>query len=231
MRIRILSLAALVVALGVGAQALGQADPNQNPGAALLQQLQENMNNAGVTPRDVIQSFGQQMQDGTFDPQAFRQQLQDSGIINQNMIDQFQQMRNQYQNQNPNRTTQRQVTTLQVVLNATDEEWQILGPRIQRVMDLRSDLEQAADAWQAPQNNFGYAQQRTPIGPVGAALADLRNTLQDPTAPDADVRVKLSAYRDACVKAKADLTNARTDLVNYLTLRQEGILLTMLIVE
>jgi hypothetical protein len=236
MRTRILSLAALILSSGIGVQALGQVDPNQNPAASLMQQLQENMNNAGVTPRDLAQQLRQQMQDGTFNVQDFAQQLQQQGVINQGMIDQFSQMRNQYQNQrNQNRNAPRQTNTLQVILNASDEEWTILGPRIQRVMDLSNDLNQAAGNTQAPQRNFGMAQQQqqqqTAAGPVTAALADLRNLLQNPESSDAAVREKLAAYRQVRARATADLASARTDLVNYLTLRQEGILLNMLIVD
>ncbi len=233
MRTRILSLSALILSLGIGAQALGQADPNQNPAASLLQQLQENMNNAGVTPRDLAQQAREQMQNGTFNLQDFAQQLQQQGVINQGMVDQFNQMRNQYQNQrNQNRNAPRQMNTLQALLNASDEEWTVLGPRIQRVLDLSNDLNQATSGMQSQQRNMGYApQQQTQTGPVGAALADLRNVLQNPEAADATVREKLAAYRQARVRVTADLASARTDLVNYLTLRQEGILLNMLIVE
>lgn len=234
MRTRLLSVAALALSLAIGSHAQGQVDPN-NPGAAILQQLQENMNNAGVDPREFIQGIGQQIQQGTFDPQALRQQLQESGIINQGMVDQFNQLRNQVQNrvQNQNQfgNTQRQVTTtLQQYLNAGNDEWSVLSPRIQRVIDLSNDFNQAGNP--PPQNNRAFAAQQQPaLGPVGAALADLRNVLEDPNSPDSSVKEKLSAYREARKKVGFDLANARTDLLNLLTLRQEAILLTMLIVE
>jgi hypothetical protein len=234
MRIRLLPLSALFLTLGIGARVLGQADPNQNPGASLLQQLQQNMNNAGVTPEDLRQQIGQQLQDGTFNIRDFAQQLQQQGVINQGMMDQFNQMRNQAQDQrNQNRNSPRQMTTLQVLLNASDEEWTVLGPRIQRVLDLSNDLNQATGTMQSQQRNVGFAQQQqqTPNGPVGAALADLRIVLQNPESPDSAVREKLAVYRQARARVNVDLASARVDLVNYLTLRQEGILLNMLVVE
>jgi hypothetical protein len=236
MRIRLLAVAALVLSLGLGSHSLGQVDPNQNPFGGIMQQLQENMNNAGVTPRDVLQNLGQQIQEGTFDPQAFQQQLQESGIINQGMLDQFNQLRNQFQNQNPNRNqfgnSQRQMTTLQALLNAGPDEWTVLSPRIQRVIDLSNDYNQAVNNPQIIQPNVAFAAQQQPaLGPVGAALADLRNLLQNPDASDSNVKEKLGAYREARKRVASDLATARAELVNILTLRQEGILMNMLIVE
>jgi hypothetical protein len=197
-----------------------------------MQQLQENMNNAGVTPRDIVQELGQQLQNGTFDPQSFRQQLQDSGIINQGMIDQYNQARNQYQNQYQNqyRNPQRQMSTLQQLLNAGDAEWTVLGPRIQRVIDLSNDLDSVNN--QPAQRNAAYAAQQQPaLGPVAAALADLRNLLQDPESSNSSVREKLAAFREARAKVTSDLATARLELISVLTLRQEAILLNMLILE
>jgi hypothetical protein len=234
MRTPLLALAALFLSLALGSDALGQADPNQNPGASLRQQLIDNMNNAGVTPRDILQQAGQQMQDGTFNIQDFTQQLQQQGVINQGMLDQFNQMRNQAQNQGgfQGRNQQRQMSNLQQLLNATDDEWAVLGPRIQRVLDLSNDFNQAANNPPSQFRNQGAPQQQpTPTAPVAAALADLRNLLQDPNSPDSSVREKLTAYRQARAKVAADLAGARIDLLNVLTLRQESILLTMLIVE
>ena len=61
MRWQLPTLAAFALALTAATLALAQADPNQpapDP-QAIIQQLRDNMNNAGVTPRDLIQQVGQ----------------------------------------------------------------------------------------------------------------------------------------------------------------------------
>jgi len=226
MRWQLFALAIFTLALGGGTQALGQADPNQpapDP-QAFIQQLRDNMNNAGVTPRDLIQQAGQQMQNGTFDPQAFGQQLQQQGIINQGMLDQLNQMRNQAQNFNQ----QRQMTTLQQQLNASDEEWGVLGPRIQRILDLTNDLGQA-NGNVAVRAGVGAAQ--ASAGPVAKALAELKAALQDENAAEAEVTAKLTAYRGVRQRALAELSSARQDLLGVVTLRQEAILLNLTILD
>ena len=213
-------LTVLVAAVGLVAPVVAQVDPNQPPN--VLQQIQENMNNAGVTPQDLIQQARDQIQqNGTFDPQAFTQQLQQQGIINQGMLDQFQQQRNQMQQRNQ----QRQMTSLQQLLNSPDDEWAVLGSKIQRVMDLNADLNPAA---QSPNQRGQFVQQATAAqGPVTKAMVELRTLLQNENSSEADIRTKLIAYRDARQRVQADLASARQDLLALLTLRQEAILLNM----
>ena len=226
MRWQLPTLAAFALALTAATLALAQADPNQpapDP-QAIIQQLRDNMNNAGVTPRDLIQQVGQQMRDGTFDPQAFGQQLQQQGIINQGMLDQLSQMRNQAQNL----SQQRQMTTLQQQLNASDDEWTVLGPRIQRILDLTSDLGQPNG--NVAQRTVAGVAQANP-GPVAKALAELKAALQDDNAPESDVVAKLMAYREARQRVTAELSSARQDLLAVVTLRQEAILLNLAILD
>ena len=231
MRRTLLSLAALTVSLLAPAALLGQADPNQPDPAALMQQFQQNLNNAGMTPQDLIQQARDQaQQNGGFDPQAFMQNLQQQGIINQDMLDKAAQMRNQFQ-QRTQANPQTQLTYLQQLLNSPADEWAVLSVKIQRIMDLNTDYNQAANTANQRTVRIQPAATAAPQGPVAKALADLKTLLQDPNTTDADVRTKLIAYRDARQRDKADLSSARTDLLALLTLRQEAILLTMQIIE
>jgi hypothetical protein len=222
--------AVVVVAAGLVMPTLGQVDPNQNPVGNILQQLQDNMNNAGVTPQDIVQTARQQMQDGTFDPQSFTQQLQNAGIINQGMLDQIGQARNQFQQ----RGQQQQMASLQVLLNSPDDEWAILSVKIQRVMELNADLGQVSSPMTQQRNvrlvggqGQGAQGQQQGLTPFGKALADLQNLLRDPNSSESEVAAKLALYREARHHVESDLNSARADLLAVVTLRQEAILLNM----
>lgn len=233
MRRHFLSLAALCLSLLAPAVVRGQADPNQPDPAALMQQLRDNMNNAGLTPQDLIQQARDQAQQngGQFDPQAFRQTLQQQGVINQNMLDQAAQMRNQFQQRLQQGNTQRTMSNLQQLMNSPDDEWAVLGAKIQRILDLSADYNQASPFATAsnPRTTFAQPAAAQPPsaaqGPVAKALADLKTLLQDPNASDGEIKDKLTAYRDARQRVQTDLSSARLDLLSLVTLRQESVLL------
>jgi chromosome segregation ATPase len=166
------------------------------------------------------------MQDGTFNPQDFMQQLQNNGIIDQNMMGQISQLRNQMQQRLQQRAQLRQPSNLQVLLNAADEEWAVLNPKIQRIIDMTNDLRTTIDT---PRSN--NPTQQTPTGPAATALTALSAALNTPDTPEPQLAAKLADYRAACQRVKADLAAARADLLALLTLRQESILLNMQLID
>ncbi|HMB95394.1 MAG TPA: hypothetical protein VKK61_05085 [Tepidisphaeraceae bacterium] len=63
--------------------------------------------------------------------------------------------------------------------------------------------------------------------PVGKAMQDLRETLQNKDATPEVITQKLTALRDARTKVQADLQTAQKDLKEVLTQRQEAALVMM----
>jgi len=128
---------------------------------------------------------------------------------------------------------------LQERLGATDEEWQILEPKIEKVREL---TRQAGD-----QTAPGGAGRLATMGTRGRSFRNL-----DPNAPQPDVQKKadelrttlskkdvkpeevtaaLKAYREARAKVRKKLAAARKDLKALLTVRQEAQLVEMGILE
>jgi hypothetical protein len=220
------ALVGAVMAVMGGSYVRGQGDPNQQQAdmQRFMQQLRDNMAAAGMSPQDLAQQVAQQMQNGTFDPQATMRQLQQQGVITPGMADQI----GRFQNQMQSRMQQRQMTTLQQELGCSDEEWAVLGPRIQRVLDLAADLGQGGQGGGVPRLNMGPT---TTPGPCTKALAELKAVTDNAASPRTDVTAKLAAYRSARQKGEADLAVARQDLQTLVTVRQEAVLLNLSILN
>jgi hypothetical protein len=242
MRWYTLPLVSLALALSLSLPASAQQAPGGGGGGGLrgmLQQLQENVQNNGGNMQDLIQNFRQQAQDGTLNPQALVQQLQDNGIINQDMIDNLQNLRQNYQqNRQTNQQTYQQYyqnggvtpNALQVRLGAADDEWAVLAPKIQKVIDLTNDLAQSSGDYSAYVNITAVPRQNQAAATVAAtALAELNVLLANEGSPASDIKIKLTALRDAKKKVQADLITARAELVSLVTYRQECILVTLAI--
>jgi hypothetical protein len=126
------------------------------------------------------------------------------------------------------------IVTLQQALSSPDEEWAVLSPKVQRILELQQQL---AAVGSLQNNTFGrgfgggFGGPAGMMGgavassPIATSLTDLNNTLQDPTQSDNVLRVKLQVYRDAVKTAKSNLQTAREDLRTYVTLRQEALLM------
>jgi hypothetical protein len=116
-------------------------------------------------------------------------------------------------------------------LGATDEEWQVLGPKVEKVQNLT--LQSA---------NVGMGLARLGMGGFNIAggteqpdvqkkLQALQAIMKNKDAAAEDIRAALKDYRDARAKVKADLDKARTELRELLTLRQEALLVNMGLLE
>ena len=127
-------------------------------------------------------------------------------------------------------------------LGATDEEWQVLKPKIEKVWtaqmaaagglrgmfsSMRGGRDRGGDrpegdrpATERPERGNDTRTR----GPVEQASRDLRDVLENKEAPADQVAAKLAALREAKAKAKAELETARKDLQAVLTPRQEAVL-------
>ena len=123
-------------------------------------------------------------------------------------------------------------TRLKQMLGATDEEWKALEPKLENVIRAQQETRVGIRGG----GGFGSAGGRgLPLVPradrlaepskVEEAVADLREAMDDPDLPGAEVSRRLKAYRTARDKARQKLQEAERELKELLTQRQEGILL------
>jgi Spy/CpxP family protein refolding chaperone len=107
-------------------------------------------------------------------------------------------------------------------LAATDEEWKVINPKLQKVVTARQVL--AADG-RTPNGGFGFGGLGTNI--ITQAQDELKTVLNDPKHTQAEVEELVAAVRKARLKAKADLEAAQKDLLQMLTPSQEAVLVSL----
>jgi hypothetical protein len=126
-------------------------------------------------------------------------------------------------------------------IEATDEEWKVIGPKLQKVIAARQVLtteSRSADTKAAPRAEprpndaapRGDGQRPAAGGAAEAniitqAHADFKAVLDDPKRTKAELQDAAAAVRKARDKARTDLAAAQKDLRQLLTAEQETILL------
>lgn len=143
---------------------------------------------------------------------------------------------------NPERMRQMMAQRMKEQLGASDEEWQVLGPRLTKVMSLTRQAgpgmgigrmfmggrrgpqggPQGRPQGDRPRGPFG--QEETAVSKAGDAL---QTTLENASASSDDIKAKLTVLRTAKEKARQDLATAQKELREVLTLRQEAQLVLM----
>jgi len=197
-------------------------------------QVLQNMQNAGEDPQAFIQDVQQQMANGTLDFAAMQQQLVQKGYMTQQQVDQVSGGLNRLQG--IARTAS--LNAIKTQLNASDDEWAVLLPKIQKIIDLLPDVTPANSLTPGGNRNLGglggrgglgglALGQAAPTTDTGKAFRALQEVLQDRNASDDRIASKLSAWRELHEKSRQQLKLAQQDLVSILTLRQEALLLGM----
>ena len=191
----------------------------------VVQQIQQNMQNAGVDPQSIFQDIAQQAQNGNLDIDALQQQFINQGYMTQQMADQLRGTINQMQGTYRNAS----LNNIRLQLNASDEEWNVLLPKIQRVLAALQDVAQpAAVSGRGGMGGMGGLVLAQPaVSQVARAFQELQDILKEPNAGEDSIAAKLRAWRALHEKARAELAAAQEDLVSILTLRQEAILLNL----
>ena len=132
----------------------------------------------------------------------------------------------------PAQMRQRMEDMMKQQLGTTDDEWKIIQPKLQKVMEVQRD---ARGGMGGMFGRPGRGGDRGPGGgdssqaqsPVQQAQRDLRTALDNKDTPADQIQAKLTALREAREKAKAELTSAQKDLREVLTQRQEAVLVMM----
>lgn len=106
-------------------------------------------------------------------------------------------------------------------LGATDEEWTVLEPRLQNVMEIRASLNQSPGF---RRGGFGGGP-----GAVGQQEAmpeaeRLRDVVDNEASTQEEIQAALKAYREAREKKETELKKAQEELRSVVTVRQEGML-------
>ncbi len=124
------------------------------------------------------------------------------------------------------------------MLGASDEEWKVLQPRIEKVQT----LSRQARGGMGFRMMGGRRGGRGGDQPAEAAsdreqsdiekkMSDLQKLLQNKDAKAEDIKTALTAFRDARAAVRAELEKAQKELREILTLRQEAQLVTMGMLE
>ncbi|HEY8747609.1 MAG TPA: hypothetical protein VIM11_06535 [Tepidisphaeraceae bacterium] len=132
------------------------------------------------------------------------------------------------------RNQQRRMQTIKQSLGCTDEEFKILEPKVERVILIQFD--QAAGYSQfgrrgirggagAPLNTL------LPQSEVMKARLALQEAVDDKALPVNTVVQRLKELRAAREATHAELVRAQSDLRDFLTVRQEAVLVTMGLLE
>jgi hypothetical protein len=129
----------------------------------------------------------------------------------------------------PAQFRQRMMQRLQTALGASDDEFAVLEPKIDAVVQLRMDVNGGGfgrgmgGRRPGGQDGGGGAPPSTqPSTPVQAAIQDLRTTLDDDSATPDQIKSKLDTLRQARAQEKTDLSKSEDDLRSLLTQRQEA---------
>jgi hypothetical protein len=138
----------------------------------------------------------------------------------------------------------RMMNNIKGQLGVTDDEWTVLQPKVQKVMDLSRELMSSrfggfggrggrGGRGGGAGGGYAAAPEAPPAEPT-SEIADktkaLNDALDNKDSDPKDIAQKLAAVRDARERVKADLIKAQGELKELLTPRQEArlVLLGML---
>ena len=140
-------------------------------------------------------------------------------------------------------------TRMKELMAATDEEWQVLAPKIERVQQTQraTSMGRAVMSMMFGRggNNFGGRSGRgegsrgsdgstgqpPQVAPVEQKATELKAVLDRKDAGAEELKTMLTALREARAAAKAEHARAQEELRELLTVRQETVLVIMGLLE
>jgi hypothetical protein len=190
-------------------------DPEMHEIAQQMQQItvqaMQKMAEKGIEPREI---FGEiQASDGPPDMAVIQQKLVDRGLIDKESITKLQ-----------TKAQSASLNSIRRQLGVTDDaEWAIILPKIQRIVNASADSEtskQMPGIMMIP----GLTNGQRSKSDVTMKKQALQAALANATTTQTGFQIKIDALREARQKANEELNAARKDLMEVLTVRQEGIL-------
>lgn len=136
----------------------------------------------------------------------------------------------------PEQMRQQRAERMREALGATDEEWQVLEPLVQKVQTLSAQarvggggmrMRRRGGADAAGGGGRGGPGAEEPQSELQQAQSALQETLANTNASAADISAKLKVLREAREKARQELDVAQKELREVITLRQEAQLVLM----
>jgi hypothetical protein len=207
---------------------------------AIGDQVIANMQAAGDDGNAFMQQINQQLSDGTLDIDGTLRNLLDNGYMTPDMAQQVQGVVGQMQVGVQRVLSNSTYNRIRQLLSPSDEEWAVLLPRVQRILDAQAEVAQGGDTMNrkpsilkiTPNSMspgfYFISQMAGPQGSnsdLGKAWIALQSAVADSHSSDDALREKLWAWRELHEKARKELLAAQTDLTNILTLRQEAVML------
>jgi len=121
-----------------------------------------------------------------------------------------------------------QLNRVKEQLGASDDEWKVLEPRVQKVQELQRESNSRPSGGAGGGRGRRRGASATPVettsSPVQQAARELRESLSSKEAKSDNIKSKLEALREARSKSQADLSKAQDHLREVLTARQEALL-------
>lgn len=120
--------------------------------------------------------------------------------------------------------TARLANAMKQELGCTDEEWNVLGPKIQAIQLLKSTLGERSPS-------AGDKAATVPMTNIMAAVTDLRTRQQSfrqsiaEKFPEPEVKARMTSLRDSRSRAREELVRLQKELTDLVTIRQEAVLL------
>jgi hypothetical protein len=140
------------------------------------------------------------------------------------------QQRGQRGNFDPAAMRERMMNGIKERLGATDEEWKVLQPKIEKVMTAQRDGRGGGfTGGRGGRDRGGNNNTNAAAGEqsaVAKASADLRAALEDKSMSAEEITRRLTVYREAREKSRADRAAAQKELKDVLSARQEAVLVS-----
>jgi hypothetical protein len=132
----------------------------------------------------------------------------------------------------PAQMRERMMGYMKEQLKFPDEEWEVVKPRLEKVMTLNRETSSRGGFRMGGRRGRGGdrpegEQPQEQVSDVQRALQDLDKVLANEQAPAEEIKAKLKALREAREKAKQQLAKAQEELRELLSQRQEAQLVRM----
>jgi Spy/CpxP family protein refolding chaperone len=109
-------------------------------------------------------------------------------------------------------------------LGATDDEWKVIQPKLQKVWDARR--ENMSMMFGGRRRSSDSNSSDSSKSSIQSASQELRDILDKKDATPEEINAKLTAFREARDKNRAALVTAQKELKEVLTARQEAVLVS-----
>jgi hypothetical protein len=136
--------------------------------------------------------------------------------------------RNSRRTFDPAQWRQQMSDRMKEMLGSSDDEWKVIQPRLEKVMQLQRETRGGGMGFMFGRNrDRGQSSSSQSDSAVAKAAADLRSALEDKSISADEIAKRLANYRQAKEQAKQELVKAQSDLKELLSQRQEAQLVMM----